>query len=64
MFLYFIHSFSIKNSLFFFKKYVVKVLMGAVDEWFDTLDEHRVSGSAPAGRRSSKRNENSCCSIL
>ncbi len=47
-----------------FLKYVVKVLMGAVDEWFDTLDERRVTGSASSGRRSSKAKKKDSCSIL
>lgn len=34
--------------------------MGGIDEWFDTLDERRVTGKSPSGRRSSKRNKNSC----
>jgi len=39
--------------------------MGAVDEWFDTLDEHRVSGSGPSNRRrSSKGNKKNSCSII
>ena len=28
--------------------------MGAVDDWFDTLDERRVSSNAPPDRRASK----------
>ncbi len=49
---------------YFSLKYVVKVLMGAVDEWFDTLDERRVSSSGPSSRRSSKGNKKNSCSIL
>jgi hypothetical protein len=43
-------------------KYVVKILMGAVDDWFDTLDERRVSSSAPPNRRGSGgKKKSSCC---
>ncbi len=36
--------------------------MGAVDDWFDTLDERRVSGSGPPNRHGSKgRKKSSCC---
>ena len=38
--------------------------MGAVDEWFDTLDERRVSGNAPSGRQTSKGKKKDSCSIL
>ncbi len=38
--------------------------MGAVDDWFDTLDERRVRGNAPSGRRSSKEKKKDSCSIL
>jgi len=57
-----IHKVQGKNFPFSFGDYVVKVLMGAVDDWFDTLDERRVSGSGPPGRRGSKgRKKSSCC---
>ena len=45
-------------------KYVVKVLMGAVDDWFDTLDERRVNTNAPPGRRATRGQKKSICSIL
>jgi len=35
--------------------------MGAVDDWFDTLDERRVTSSGPSGRRGKK---NKSCLIL
>ncbi|CAF3005535.1 unnamed protein product [Rotaria sp. Silwood2] len=53
-----------KNFPFSFGDYVVKVLMGAVDDWFDTLDERRVTGSGPSSRRTSKNKPKSSCSIL
>ncbi|CAF0829068.1 unnamed protein product [Rotaria sordida] len=53
-----------KNFPFSFGDYVVKVLMGAVDDWFDTLDERRVTGNAPSSRRTSKHKQKSVCSIL
>lgn len=31
------------TTIFDYFKYVVKILMGGVDEWFDQLDEKRVS---------------------
>jgi len=53
-----------KNFPFSYGDYVVKILMGAVDGWFDTLDERRVSANAPPGDRQSKRGKktSSCCS--
>ncbi|CAF1411616.1 unnamed protein product [Rotaria sp. Silwood1] len=59
-----IHKVQGKNFPFSFGDYVVKVLMGAVDDWFDTLDEHRVTGSGPSGRRTSKNKQKHLCSIL
>jgi len=47
----------------YFSKYVVKVLMGAVDDWFDTLDERRVSGKGPPARRGNKEKKKSTCCI-
>jgi hypothetical protein len=44
-------------------KYVVKVLMGAVDDWFDTLDERRVTGSGPPDRHTNKGKKKSTCCI-
>jgi hypothetical protein len=38
--------------------------MGAVDDWFDTLDERRVTGNGPSDRRKSKGKMNSSCAIL
>ncbi len=50
-----------KYSLFY-TKYVVKVLMGAIDDWFDTLDERRVTGSGPPDRHGNRgRKKSSCC---
>ncbi|UJR15300.1 hypothetical protein I4U23_002253 [Adineta vaga] len=57
-----IHNAQGKDFPFSFGDYVVKVLMGAVDDWFDTLDERRVTGSGPPkrhGRKDKKRN--TCC---
>ena len=48
----------------FLSKYVVKVLMGSVDEWFDTLDERRVSRSGSHSGRSHKGKKNGSCEIL
>ncbi len=42
---------------------MVKVLMGAVDDWFDTLDERPVTASGPSGRVGSKGKKKSRCSI-
>lgn len=47
----------------YFLQYVVKVLMGAVDDWFDTLDERRVTGSGPPDRRGSRGKKKSGCCI-
>jgi hypothetical protein len=38
--------------------------MGAVDDWFDTLDERRVSGNAPPDRHGNKGKKKNGCSIL
>jgi hypothetical protein len=38
--------------------------MGGVDDWFDTLDERRVSSNSPLDRRSSKDKKKDSCSIL
>ncbi len=56
--------FNEKLLFIFFYQYVVKVLMGAVDDWFDTLDERRVTSKAPTGRKSSKGKKKDACSIL
>ncbi|CAF1285378.1 unnamed protein product [Rotaria sordida] len=57
-----IHKAQGKDFPFSFGDYVVKVLMGAVDNWFDTLDERRVSGSRPPDRHARKgKNKNTCC---
>ncbi|CAF0876442.1 unnamed protein product [Adineta steineri] len=53
-----------KDFPFSFGDYVVKVLMGAVDDWFDTLDERRVTSRTGSGRQSSKGKKNKSCSIL
>jgi hypothetical protein len=47
----------------YLSKYVVKVLMGAVDDWFDTLDERRVTSSGPPDRRANKGKKKSTCCI-
>ena len=44
-------------------QYVVKVLMGGVDTWFDTLDERRVTTNGPPRRESSKGKKKSSCSV-
>lgn len=58
-----IHNAQGKDFPFSFGDYVVKVLMGAVDDWFDTLDERRVASSGPpkrqGGRKDKKRS--TCC---
>lgn len=39
--------------------------MGGIDDWFDTLDERRVSGTTPSSsRRSSKGKKKDSCAIL
>jgi hypothetical protein len=38
--------------------------MGAVDDWFDTLDERRVTGTGPGDRRPSGGKKKSSCCIL
>ncbi|CAF1260525.1 unnamed protein product [Rotaria magnacalcarata] len=53
-----------KDFPFSFGDYVVKVLMGAVDSWFDTLDERPVTTSGPTGRRTNKAKSKSSCTIL
>jgi len=35
--------------------------MGAVDDWFDTLDERRVTSNAPPHRRGSRSKKGGCC---
>ncbi len=37
--------------------------MGAVDDWFDRLDERRVTTSAPSGRLGKKGKKKNGCSI-
>ena len=37
--------------------------MGAVDDWFDTLDERRVTTNRPSGRLGSITKKRSGCSI-
>jgi hypothetical protein len=49
---------------FIFYKYVVKVLMSAIDNWFDLLDEHRVDGSGSGDRHGNKTKKKSTCCIL
>lgn len=39
------------------------MLMGAVDDWFDTLDERRVTASRPSGRLGNKGKKKSGCCI-
>ncbi|CAF0949309.1 unnamed protein product [Adineta steineri] len=56
-----IHKVQGKEFPFSFGDYVVKVLMGAVDDWFDTLDERRVTGSGPPDRHASKGKKSKCC---
>ncbi|CAF3723886.1 unnamed protein product [Adineta steineri] len=56
-----IHKVQGKEFPFSFGDYVVKVLMGAVDDWFDTLDERRVTGSGPPDRHGSKGKKSKCC---
>ncbi|CAF1280549.1 unnamed protein product [Adineta ricciae] len=51
-----------KDFPFSFGDYVVKVLMGGIDEWFDTLDEHRVKSRTPSGRRSASKTDK--CAIF
>jgi hypothetical protein len=58
-----IHKVQGKDFPFSFGDYVVKVLMGAVDDWFDTLDERRVTASGPSGRLGSKGKKKSGCCI-
>ncbi|CAF1469289.1 unnamed protein product [Adineta ricciae] len=58
-----IHKAQGKDFPFSFGDYVVKVLMGAVDDWFDTLDERRVTGSGPPKRRGHKNRKKGSCSI-
>lgn len=54
-----------KNFPFSFGDYVVKVLMGGIDEWFDTLDEHRIRSSRSSySRRASQARTESSCTIL
>lgn len=38
--------------------------MGAVDDWFDTLDERRVNTSGPSNRRTSKTKHKDSCVLL
>jgi hypothetical protein len=47
----------------YFSKYVVKVLMSAIDNWFDLLDEHRVVGSGPPDRHGNKEKKKSTCCV-
>ncbi|CAF1024423.1 unnamed protein product [Rotaria sp. Silwood1] len=57
-----IHKAQGKDFPFSFGDYVVKVLMGAVDNWFDTLDERRVTSSGPPDRHTHKgKKKSSCC---
>jgi len=37
--------------------------MGAVDDWFDTLDERRVTASGPSGHLGNKGKKKSGCCI-
>ncbi|CAM2698682.1 unnamed protein product [Rotaria socialis] len=53
-----------KNFPFSFGDYVVKILMGAIDNWFDTLDERRVNSNAPPVQQRTKGKKTSSCSIL
>lgn len=56
------YRFYFKKIRIYFLKYVVKVLMGAVDDWFDTLDERRVTGNAPPSRhRNRDKKKSGCC---
>ncbi|CAF2113585.1 unnamed protein product [Rotaria magnacalcarata] len=41
--------------------YVVKILMGAIDNWFD---ERRVTGNAPPDRHGTKGKKKGACCIL
>ncbi|UJR31198.1 hypothetical protein I4U23_018703 [Adineta vaga] len=49
-----------KEFPFSFGDYVVKVLMGGIDEWFDRLDERRVTSRTSSGRRSRKDKKDKC----
>jgi hypothetical protein len=54
------------SSFGFFIKYVVKILMGGVDSWFDNLDEKKVGTDGygrPTGDPGQKQT-NLCCIIL
>ncbi|CAF4329063.1 unnamed protein product [Rotaria sp. Silwood2] len=53
-----------KNFPFSFGDYVVKILMGAIDNWFDTLDEHRVNSNIPPDRLAHKGKKKNTCSIV
>ncbi|CAM4829617.1 unnamed protein product [Rotaria magnacalcarata] len=50
-----------KNFPFSFGGYVVKILMGAIDNWFD---ERRVTGNAPPDRHGTKGKKKGACCIL
>ncbi|CAF0762515.1 unnamed protein product [Didymodactylos carnosus] len=60
-----IHNTQGRNFPFSFGDYVVKILMGSVDSWFDGLDERRVNISGPVtsdqhGKKSKKKG----CTII
>lgn len=38
--------------------------MGAIDKWFDTLDERRVGTNAPPQQQGNYRKKHSGCTIL
>jgi len=52
-----------KSFPFSFGDYVVKILMGSVDSWFDTLDERRLDSNAPPSRSSKKNKKKRACSM-
>ncbi|CAF4037895.1 unnamed protein product [Rotaria sordida] len=52
-----------KNFPFSFGDYVVKILMGPIDNWFDPLDERRVTASRPSDRHAHKGKKKDICSI-
>lgn len=59
-------SFCIIEYFFSFVKYVVKILMGGVDSWFDDLDEKKVSSDL-YGRPNMNalyKHKQMCCTIL
>ncbi|CAF4401687.1 unnamed protein product [Rotaria sp. Silwood2] len=48
---------------FSFGDYVVKILIGAIDSWFDPLDERRVTGTRPPDRHTHREKKKDKCSL-